>query len=884
MASALNSIRDYTQSHPVSVATGFIIALPGAYLLLTGQACTTPGAEIVAKSIGLCCDAPGPSHSPAARITNSLSLYETPLDVRLHLPISRWKDKPTPTFLLHLVDGTCENVRSFLAGAKGHLALFIHDLPRSMENRWENHYSLPRGISVAISSAIPGVFLLFVRHHPQSWAAKRQTQIANVLQVLALITVANQRLSIQDLLVTVLVMTSFEVWQRRITQGTIQTGHPDTPSAVETLLSSTHSAVAKSDIVMLPTEKTIRGQQPAGTSRHDFAITNSKDEGIAHLRKSFVELQTKDKSKDTDLERTRQELQNTREKLNETFAEYTSLRDELKTLKANGGRDHQAAIYRKDIELFALRKSIEQKDAYAQERDVKLEEIRRHYKAALDLKEAQLRSLKQRVGTPDSADKQSTHSRTKSEGEHQSALQVKLYKVKGRSSDEVDRNSEEKDAEIEKLRERLAEAERSSGNLAHAQAELRRSWNATLEAEQALRQERDNHTHTRNELQEIASRLEEELRKTSQKNSPARLPTIDEQDRRELEAMFNAAQQDNLRLHSDLEAMDKELRSANARLATKEEEVESLQAKLRLEQAISTDMEGARPSVVHRVHFQRMEGQLKESRELLAAKDHEIEQLQCKTAANDSKINDLKKDVESSMKTRAELEAENTNLKKSVTELEATKEQLMFDHERLAKHRTRERNSHSTPDHASARSSGATLITEPINVIATSDVPLPPRPVTIAGESSPVDSPMAPDFSMISNDIPPQELRSTRRKSLTLKGLMRKMTGKEHGEHFDKERKEEIKEAPRPKTALAPKDKNAHMRPKTAVASMPKKEEIRPRYYQNMLSNATATSDEVAKPKTSAAQKENDVSADTQRPKSRGWGSQSRKLVRKSLI
>src|SRR5207244_408941 len=105
---------------------------------------------------------------------------------------------------------------------------------------------------------------------------------------------------------------------------------------------------------------------------------------------------------------------------------------------------------------------------------------------------------------------------------------------------------------------------------------------------------------------------------------------------------------------------------------------------------------------------------------------------------------------------------------------ESTKEQLMLDHERLAKTRARDRN--ISAEHTSARNSDATLVSRPdSHLIMNSDIPLPPRPVTVAADTNFSDSNAADAnrASEISSDVPPPELRSMRRKSLTLKGLMK---------------------------------------------------------------------------------------------------------------
>ncbi|KAF2243496.1 hypothetical protein BU26DRAFT_399536, partial [Trematosphaeria pertusa] len=679
--------------------------------------------------------------------------------------------------------------------------------------------------AVAITTALPGAFLIFVRHHPGSWAARHQTKIANALHVFAVVTAAGQKISIQDLLVTALVMVSFEALQRTLYHDSGQSS-----SAAETLLSHT---VADSDIAV-PSKPRNATDKDAQVDGDPSPPLGEREDEIARLQKTLTEAKTTQKVQDHDLRRTQSELHNARETLDETFAEYTSLRDEMKTMKQTLGRDHQAVIYRKDIELFALRKANEQKENYMKERDSKLEEIYRQQKAALELKDAQLRNLKERIAFLERQASPQPNGEIKVdsavEGDEQAAVQVRLLRVKGRSSLEVESAIQEKEVEIAKLKLDLASAVTAADGLEKTQDELRRAWDATYEVQCALNEERKQHAQTQTKLQEAAIRLDE-FKMGSAKNSPTtRLPTIEEQDKKELEAMFNTAQQDNLRLYSDVEALDKRVREANARVFTAEQEAEALREQLRLEKAINDDMGTARPSIVHRVHFQRMEGQLKESRDALGAKEEEIEQLKKSSAEKDSHVEGLKKDNDAAATTQTQLQEENARLKQSIAQLEVTKEQLMLDHERLAQHRARQRNS-SAEQHHSARSSGATLITEPIT-ITNMEEPMPARPLSIDPTESSIRgtperhlrSDNTNRFSLISNDVPPAELRSSRRKSLTLKGLMRKITRRDDDADEGKSAKSESKEREkekdkeRPKTAaLAPKDKNALMRPKTAA-------------------------------------------------------------------
>jgi hypothetical protein len=848
------------------MAAGLIIALPGTYLYITGK-------SIPCAVAGLCKEAPPPSYSPPAEATRGLSIYQSahPLDLRLNLPISRLADKPAPTFVLRLVHGTKKNIVSYLHATGERLGVDVGAALRFIETHWAHHYPFPRFISVAVTTALPGVFLAFIRNHPNSWAARHQSQIANALHVLALVTVANQRISVQDLLVTAFVMVSFEALQRTLTRPEPERADGET-HAIETLLANAHSAIADSEILNINSikEPECHDDQQSMLAWRDSGLgedMSDKDLEIERLQALLTAVKTAEKNKEIDLKRTQADLKNARETLTETFNEYSSLRDEMKTIKQTIGRDHQAILYRKDIELFALRKANEQKENYIKDRDVKMDEINRQHKAALGVKDSEVKGLKDRLAHFEFLDSKTTDGETKVEsngnGEHQSAVQVKLLHIKGRNSQETDRVIEEKDLEISRLREDLQAIGQGSETLSRVQSELRRAWDATYDVQAQLNEERYAHVQTKNKLQEAAIRLDEEYKK-SQKSSPTRLETIEESDKQELEAMFNAAQEDNLRLYTEHESMDKRLREANARVFTAEQELEAIREQLRLEKSINADMETARPSLVHRVHFQRLEGQLKESRDALEAKDDEIEHLKKVSAAKESQVEDLKNEQEAAKSSQVQLQEEIEVLKKAKVELESTKEQLMLDHERLAQHRARNRN--SSAEYTSARSSGATLITDPLSVVITNDnTPLPARPVTITGDGSiqstpermrgspattPAVTPVADRadtnrVSMISHDVPPAELRDEkqgRRKSLGFKGLMRKMTGRD--EKADKtEKGKETKpaqETPRPKTALLPKDKNAPIRPKTSAAP------------EATLKKAAPSPAEIPRPKTSA--------------------------------
>jgi hypothetical protein len=658
----------------------------------------------------------------------------------------------------------------------------------------------------------------------------------NALQLAALATVANRVLSTQDLFVAVFIIMSLEVVRRSLSRGS-----EITRTSADERLAGMRSAARDSRMMEYRRQRLELAESDIGSD--DPSSSNSSD----GRRQSQRFHQTDEQYEDSEIEHIGDALKVSLSNLNKARAENAHLRDELQSIKKTIGRDHQAAIYRKDIELFALRKANQQKEDHIKERETKLESIYRQHRATLDQKEARIRALEHRITSCAQTEIQETRDVTCCDGnnERQAAVQVKLLRIKGRKSQEEDRELEEKRLEISKLKEDITALQNGSDNYTRLQDELRRAWDATHETQSTLNEERRNHAHTINMLQEATIRLEEEIRK-SQKSSPARLPTIEESDKQELEAMFNAAQQDNLRLYAELETVEKRLREANQRVSADEQELEAVREQLRLEKAINADMETARPSLVHRVHFQRMEGQLKEARAALEIKEDEIKQLKATVIAKESQVATLKAAMDTERNGRTALKSELERVKESVVELETTKKQLMLDHERLA--RLRSRNREVSKDMESSRFSGATLIMDPSNPVqhtttawasrAELELPVPVPPAVVADESTiltidetpveastpdPAPAPVSAESkaSKIPDRIPHSptlipftDNRRSRRKSLTLKGFMRRMAGKEAKEGKSDKFKDDKKDA----GALAPKDKNASIRPRTSAA------------------------------------------------------------------
>lgn len=723
-------------------------------------------------------------------------------------------------------------------------------------------------LSTVIVTALPGTFLLVARQRPDTWANRHQTSIANALHLVALASCANHKLEAGDLLILVFVMVAFDVFQRVLAAGATDSDgesdlQPRSPSSSETPRAQTPSDPTNAATVPIAKTSAVEDEdfepiEPISTSQSGASDTKTiavdpKDSEIVRLQRSLTESKTAHKAREVQLRITKEELQNARDALNDTFAEYSGLRDQLKAIKQNLGRDHQAIVYRKDIELFALRKGNEQKDKSIQDRDGQIEEMSRQHKTIMEVKDAQLKLMRERLI---SMERQSSprFSEEGDDGDH--ALEVRMLRIKkGRKSLEAE---EEKDGIIAKLQEQLAAGAQAKEEVVNQQAELQRSWDVAKKIQKALKEERERHTQTREQLEEAAVKLAElEPQPRSRASSViGRLPTIDEDehDKEELEAMFNTTQQDNLRLYAEVAALEKRLVEANARLFTALQEAEAIRVQLNQEKEVNEDMETARPSVVHRVHFQRMEGQMCELREALASKDEEMELLRNTIAEKDHYVKDIQGELDAAASFHTQDQDEIERLKQSIDELQATKYQLMLDHERLGSQRTRQRViSMDRPDRFSARSSGATLIHEPSPPLTkTSDeappvevIPMPTMPVVperegsiqetpqrhLRSKSSPKETPNR--WSLMSHDVPPAELRelkTNRRRSLGLKVMMQKIVRKtQEPEHSSTDAATPAPEAlpkreeSKLRRVLAPKDKNMSIRPSTAASAIPSK-------------------------------------------------------------
>lgn len=562
-----------------------------------------------------------------------------------------------------------------------------------------------------------------------------------------------------------------------------------------------------------------------------------KDREILRLQRNLTEAKTTNRARESQLRVAKEGLKNAREALNETFAEYTNVREELSTVKHVLGRDHQAVLYRKDIELFALRKMNEQREKSLTERDAKLMEMECQHKAVVELKDEQTKRLKDRLAVLElqCASRQDTEDGAQ-------ALEVRLLKVrKGRKSLEIE---DDKDALISQLQEHLAAAKKSVEAVVNQQAELQRAWDITKKIQDALKDERDRHAQTREQLQGALIKLSEESKQEqSPTNSIGRLPTIeeDEHDRSELEAMFETAQEDNIQLKTHVGLMEKRLRDANAKLFSAAQEAEALREQIRFEQNRKAEIENARPSVVHHVHLQHMEEQVRALQDILEGKDEEIKRHRKSLVDIDRYVGRLRREIEAAIGFHTEDQDEIERLKETISELQSTKRQLMVDHEQRASSRVRPRT--ASAKQTSAQTDGAPFIQKPISQLtesgnASKSAPtevLPP--VLISSEQSAsvctgrrgsASREGASQSKSTADDEPTVDLReerTSRRTSLGLRDMMRRIARKDQDDlasaNADTAEECKIKKLDRSgdRVVSNPAESRAASRPGTADAS-----------------------------------------------------------------
>ena len=215
-----------------------------------------------------------------------------------------------------------------------------------------------------------------------------------------------------------------------------------------------------------------------------------------------------------------------------------------------------------------------------QEDEAQYNQTLKQQRITLELKEAQLSVLKERMAAMErqASPRFAQGAMFEENGSGDHALEVRLLRIKkGRRS--LSGSEEDKDAIIEQLKRELAAATRTVEDIVNQQAELQRAWNISKKIQNALKEERERHDQTKVCLQEASAELEEAQagrRRSRSDPSTGRLPTIEENDQNELEAMFDTAQQDNLRLHSEVVALDKRVREANSRVFLAEQAIGAL--------------------------------------------------------------------------------------------------------------------------------------------------------------------------------------------------------------------------------------------------------------------------------------------------------------------
>lgn len=789
MPELLHGIQDNIQSHPLiaySFAISLIIILSGIFLHFGGQPFVhTPGFPDLFSLRYY--------HQPSGDLRATAFDSWQPFVRQLSTEVCNLQDHAARTFL-HIGERTREIRPLFIALADRLTTRAGH----SLDHPWIAQIPIFQVLTVL---ALAG-FLLFIRRFSGSWIAGYRVATANSVHFAAFASFVGQGFSLGDWLVAALVMVSFDVFQQALSgNATVDDEsqhHNDAPlSVVETLLEQTHTLLTESQIVDLPRRSLSQSQKGAPTSIIGPHDSNHRE--IVRLQWSLTDLQTAIKAKDVELGIARQELLNAKDALTRSFSDISTLQNDMKTMKQTLAKDHQAIVYRKDIELFALRKGNEQKERYMQEKDTQFSETFKQQRATLELKEAQLNVLKERLAAMErqASPRFSHEAKFEPNGNGDHAMEVRLLRVKKgrRSLSGTSSSEQDKDAIIEQLKRELSAATKSADDVVNQQAELQRAWDISKKIQQALKEERERHDQTKVFLQEASAELEEaeqNRRRSRSDPSPGRLPTIEENDQTELEAMFDTAQQDNLRLHMEVDALDKRVRDANARMFLADQEIEALREQLRLEHAINEDMETARPSVVHRVHFQRMEGQLKESRDDLVKKETELQNLRLTLAGKDRQIEALRADVQTAVKKSESASYEIENLRQSVADLEAARERLLQNHERLAAQRPTQRV--SSAEFTSARESGATLVNEhspPSRLTSPDDVPpVPTAPMLgspVLGSVQRRDSSRghrrnqsdSQRHSLVSNASVADMRNAKRRSGLGLRDMVKRMVKKD---------------------------------------------------------------------------------------------------------
>ena len=237
----------------------------------------------------------------------------------------------------------------------------------------------------------------------------------------------------------------------------------------------------------------------------------------------------------------------------------------------------------------------------------------------------------------------------------------------------------------------------------------------------------------------------------------------------------------------------------------------------------------------------------------------------------------------------------------------------MRDHECLAAQRLRMRI--SSAERISARSSGATLIqgsTSPLARQSAEADPveaLPPMPERDERMGSIQETPKSKTHArhmslpnLISNEVPPAELRGLKRRSWDVKALVKKLMVKKDGKTLDSatETNDEVPQQKGRRVALSTKNRNALLRPSTATptakpvnpdpfttstTSVPVPQSVWPpierRHTPRYYAQESKAKDE-ERPNTAAKEQKSEDDA-ARSVKRRSWGA-ANKLKRRSLF
>jgi len=581
-----------------------------------------------------------------------------------------------------------------------------------------------------------------------------------------------------------------------------ETPHPETLSK---RTSSESGGVKRIEADKLPIVVHDGHSTAQGASK---ALITYESTATSDLQHALTDLRTANKAKEVLLRTTRTELKNARDTLATTFAEYCGIRDEMKMLRHNITKEHQAIVYRKDIELFALRKA----------NDLRDKSIREHEEEKKMLKETLAKMGRRVVG--------------EDERSGEEAFEVRVLKVKKpRKSTSIDsmRDESDKDATITQLRADLAAAQNAAAEIVSQKGELQRAWDIAKNRQAAIKIERELHAQTKEQLQTMTVRLAESG------SQPGRLPTIAENND-ELEAMYDAAQTDNRRLYAENATLEQRLRESNARLFDAKRDAESLR----------NQGDEARQSVIQSAHFQRLEGQLTSARCSLTVKDHQLALLKETLTEKNEKMGEWKQQLDAAIAFHTQDQDEIERLKKELRRAKRESERLSLTNSKSSTsaappvvERTSARSSttligptprdsarsstsltgpapppRSSSQRDSARSS-TTLTNEgstPFDTISA----LPPMPEEERNPSiqnTPTRH-IRPDMQLINNDIPPAELRGMKRRSWDLRGMVKKIVSVKRDTSPVAERNNDQHKM---RGALGMRDSNAPARPTTAV-------------------------------------------------------------------